>query len=176
MRRAPATVRKADVDQQDLGLGSVLHTHCEYLGVLVEQHERRLIAVRPIPKGTLVFRVEGKETQTPTRFSIQIGKDLHVDQGPARNASDNVARYFWRYMNHDCDPSTSIRDRQCVALRDIAPGEAVTFDYNTTEYDMAEPFACRCGSANCAGVVRGARHLTDEQKAKMGSLLPEYLR
>jgi hypothetical protein len=79
-------------------------------------------------------------------------------------------------MNHDCDPTTAIRDRDVVALRDIAPGDGITFDYNTTEYELAEPFKCRCGSTQCVGMVRGARHLTPEQRARLAAWLPAYLR
>jgi hypothetical protein len=156
--------------------GTVLHCDCDLVGVLVEQHERRLVAVKPIPAGTRMFAIEGRETPVPTRYSLQVGWELHLDQEDARDAVDRVQRRFWRYMNHACDPSTVIRDRAVVALRDIAAGDDVTFDYNTTEWDMAEPFACRCGSARCVGTVRGARHLTEGQRAAREGVLPAYLR
>jgi len=59
-------------------------------------------------------------------------------------------------MNHSCDPNTRIRGRDLIALRDIQPWEDVTFNYNTTEYAMAEAFRCRCGSPGCAGEIRGS--------------------
>ncbi len=154
--------------------GTILHSDCDLVGVLVEQHERRLIALRPIAAGSMLFRIEGRETPVPTKYSVQVGWEMHLDQGDARDASDRVARRFWRYMNHACDPSTAIRERAVLALRDIAVGEDVTFDYNTTEWDMAEPFACRCGGPGCVGTVRGARHLTAAQRAARS--LPAYLR
>lgn len=156
--------------------GNVLHTDCDLVAVVVEQHERRLVAVRAIPEGTLLFRIEGRETPVPTRYSLQVGRELHLDQEDARDPNDRVARRFWRYMNHHCEPSTVIRDRAVTALRDIARGESVTFDYNTTEYDLAEPFECHCRSAQCVGVVRGARHLTPKQRARLEPWLPDYLR
>ena len=61
-------------------------------------------------------------------------------------------------------------------MRDIAEGEVVTFHYCTTEYDMASPFDCQCGSARCMGVIRGARHLTPAQRRHLGKWLPDYLR
>jgi hypothetical protein len=156
--------------------GNLLHTDCDLVAVLVEQHERRLVAVRTIPEGTRLFRIEGRETPVPTRYSLQVGRELHLDQEDARDPNDRVARRFWRYMNHHCEPSTAIRDRVVTALRGIARGESVTFDYNTTECDLAEPFECHCRSARCVGVVRGARHLTPDQRARLGPSLPEYLR
>lgn len=46
-----------------------------------------------------------------------------------------------------------------VALRPIAPGEGVTFDYDTTEEDLRGDrggFECHCGAANCRGKVLGS--------------------
>jgi len=46
-----------------------------------------------------------------------------------------------------------------VARRPIAPGEGVTFDYDTTEADLRGErggFECHCGAANCRGMVLGS--------------------
>jgi SET domain len=156
--------------------GTVLRTDNPLVGVLVEQTERRLVTTLAIPEGTVLFRIEGHETRTPTKYSLQVGRDLHLDQRGARDASDRVRRFYWRYMNHSCAPSTRILDREVIAVRDIAALEGVTFDYNTTESDLAEPFACHCGSTHCVGTVRGAKHLTPAQRARVAALLPDYLR
>ena len=63
-----------------------------------------------------------------------------------------------------------------LAERDIAAGEAITFNYNTTEYELAEPFRCHCDSALCVGLVRGARYLTPNQRALIEDWLADYLR
>lgn len=168
-------IRPVTTDEPHLP-GTVLRTDNPLVGVLVEHAERRLVTTQAIPEGTVLFRVEGYETKVPTKYSVQIGKDLHLDQRGARDATDRVRRFYWRYMNHSCDPSTRILDRQVIAVRDIAPLDGVTFDYNTTEYDMAEPFQCRCGTANCVGLVRGARHLTPARRAQIAHLLPDYLK
>ena len=174
MKRASAqrSLKPVTTDEPHLP-GTVLRTDNSLVGVLVEQSERRLVTTLAIPEGTVLFRIEGHETRTPTKYSLQVGRALHLDQRGARDANDRVRRFYWRYMNHGCEPTAVIREREVIAAGDIAPLEGVTFDYNTTEYDMAEPFQCRCGSARCVGVVRGARHLTPEQRA--ARILPAYL-
>ncbi len=156
--------------------GTVLGTNNPLVGVLVEQTERRLVATQAIAEGTVLFTIEGHETSTPTKYSLQVGKELHLDQRGARDANDRVRRFYWRYMNHGCEPTTCVRDRAVIALRDMAALEGVAFDYNTTESDIAEPFRCHCGSAHCVGLVRGARHLTPAQRTRIDRLLPDYLR
>ncbi len=88
----------------------------------------------------------------PSRHTVQIDPDRHVEVGVLAT------------LNHSCDPNLRLdTDRMLVvAERDIAPGEELTYFYPSTEWEMAEPFACRCGSAACLGVVRGARHLPAE--------------
>lgn len=57
--------------------------------------------------------------------------------------------------NHSCDANGTFVDGFLVAVRPIAPGEEITFDY-TAHPLPASPwdFACGCGAANCAGRVR----------------------
>ncbi|MGZ6038822.1 MAG: SET domain-containing protein-lysine N-methyltransferase [Phenylobacterium sp.] len=54
-------------------------------------------------------------------------------------------------VSHSCDPNCRIQPqgRILVALRPIAAGEPITFDYLTTESRFARPFQCQCGAPNC---------------------------
>jgi hypothetical protein len=81
-------------------------------------------------------------------------------------------------MNHSCDPNGYIRfdDLTYCALRDVSAGEELTFNYCTTEYELAQPFQCACGSPNCYGLVRGARFLDSGQLDRIYPLLSIYLR
>ena len=156
--------------------GALLRCNSDLVGVLVTQDARRLIALGPVAAGTRLFAIIGRESPAPTRYSVQVGAALHLDQDCAHDITDVVHRFFWRYLDHACDPTAVIRDRELIAIRDIAPGDSVTFNYNTTEYDMAEPFRCHCGSAQCVGMVRGARHLSARQRARLAPWLADYLR
>ncbi|MEY5032012.1 MAG: Phosphoribosylformylglycinamidine synthase [Planctomycetota bacterium] len=82
-------------------------------------------------------------------------------------------RHPWRFLNHSCDPSAAVQSRSLIALRPIAAGEQITFDYTTTEGSMAEPFTCLCGASGCVGTVRGFAHLSAaEQRARRDRLAP----
>jgi len=156
--------------------GTLLRCDSPWVGVLDQEGHRRLIALRDIPRGSHLFRLTGREVARPTRHSVQVGARLHLDPDCTRDELELVHRYFWRYLDHACEPTTRILDREVIALRDIAGGEGVTFHYCTTELDMASPFECHCASPRCMGVVRGARHLTPTQRRPLQKWMPAYLR
>jgi SET domain-containing protein len=59
------------------------------------------------------------------------------------------------YLNHSCDPNCEvdeIRNRVWIlAIRNIAAGEELLWDYNL--YDDDDPAPCHCGSAKCRGTM-----------------------
>jgi hypothetical protein len=173
---AEVTERLRSLPQQAHPLGTLLLCDSDLVGILERDRHRRLIALRDIARGTHLFRITGREHPKPTRYSVQVSATLHLDQDGARDEFELVRRYFWRYLDHACEPTTRILDREVIAVRDIAAGEGVTFHYCTTEYDMASPFACLCGGPRCMGVIRGARHLTAAQRRRLAKWMPDYLR
>ncbi len=139
-------------------LGHILTTATAGVGILVEPAQRRVVATAAFSAGATVMRFEGRASDTPTRYSVQIGPAEHLDPFDLLDEQARLQWRSWMFLNHSCEPNAAVRDRSLVALRDIADGEGITFDYNATEWDMAEPFACHCGSPRCVGLVRGARH------------------
>jgi hypothetical protein len=80
------------------------------------------------------------------------------------------------YVNHSCEPNCRLDFRPdgrvfLVALRDIAAGEELSFDYATTTTlagIAAFPgwrFACLCGAPGCRGEVSCAEELPPERRA-----------
>ena len=141
------------------------------VAIAVADSESRLVAIDGIPRGQRLFGIEGELSPRPTRYSLQIEIDGHLE--PAR--SGGVERYFWQYMNHSCQPNVWIRGLEVHALRDIQPGEDVTFDYNTTEYEMDAPFRCQCGDSSCLGMIRGFRYLNHLERQRLLPYLPPHL-
>ena len=50
------------------------------------------------------------------------------------------------------------------AVRDIAAGEQVTFDYSTTMDEDDFELDCLCGSPNCRGRVSDFKHLPADRR------------
>ena len=57
-----------------------------------------------------------------------------------------------RHINHSCDPNSYVKTvsgrRLVIALRDVAAGEEITYDY-CINGDGATIWFCRCGAARC---------------------------
>ena len=113
----------------------------EYMGERITQKEgdRRYPWDDSAPPRTLLFKVDD---------------DLLVDGGVGGNLS--------RWINHSCDPNCAsvIEDRRIYidSLRDIPPGEELTYDYHLITEGRHTPavkrrFPCRCGASNCRGTL-----------------------
>jgi hypothetical protein len=135
-----------------------------------------LFAARAVPAGQWLFSINGELVATPSRYSVQVDSARHVDLLATHPSEDLLESCYWRFMNHSCDPNAGIRGRAAHSLRAIAKGEEVVFDYNTTEFDLAEKFACRCGSPRCAGRIGGFRYLTRAEQERRRPLLADHLR
>ena len=106
--------------------------------VLIKKGMRGLFANRTFDKGEIILLLKGNYFNKPTRTSIQVGNNKHVEN------------YEGGLINHHCNPSANIliipdvEPAIVVANTTIFKGEEITFDYETTEEVMAEPFKCEC--------------------------------
>lgn len=91
---------------------------------------------------------------TPSYLTIQKDVDEHICLHPV----------FLQYINHSCSPNVffDISTGKLVCLQDVKAGTEITYFYPSTEWDMAAPFQCQCGSSNCLEYIRGAKHIPRE--------------
>lgn len=81
---------------------------------------------------------------------IQVSEDLFI--GPSTIAEREGGMM---HLNHSCEPNLGIQGQIVyVALRDIDPGEELTFDYAMTDDEPCE-MKCRCGAKSCRGTITG---------------------
>lgn len=78
-------------------------------------------------------------------------------------------------FNHSCNPNVGVRGHVLVvARRSIAPGEELTFDYETIE-DAPVEFECRCGSPQCRRRLHGQMWRDAEFRRRNAGFLSWYL-
>jgi uncharacterized protein len=133
-----------------------------------EVHGRGVFATRSIKKGERIIEYLGdrvSHAEADRRYESKDENDSHtflfiVDSKTVIDAGvdGNDARFF----NQSCDPNceSTVEKRRVFidALRDIEPGEELTYDYQIYREEgdpenIEEVFACRCGSPKCRGTM-----------------------
>lgn len=123
-----------------------------------------LFAAMPVAAGSTVFAIDGVLQPAPDRYSVQVDVASHLHPFPEQLARGEAADLPWWFLNHSCRPTVRIEGLGVIAIRDLAAGEQLTFDYDATEWSLDAPFRCGCGQ--CGGrLVRGYAHLDAEGRA-----------
>ena len=147
------------------------------LGLVIKQgtHGRGAFAAQAITEGSLILRFTGPllhyADTTAETLALQIGPDLYI--GASGEADDCV--------NHSCEPNAAVRilgtTAELYALRDIAPGEEVLFDYSTILDEDDFVMTCLCGTPSCRGKIGDGKDLPDEvwERYRRRGILPEYV-
>ncbi len=138
-------------------------------------HGQGVFTRTPIPGGALILvykgllithaqadRRYGDRSESGHTFLFTLNARYIIDA----NAGGNAARW----INHSCEPNCHAcieesgdgdprRDRVLIeALRDIAPGEELTYNYGIVLEGRQTPrlrrlWACRCGTVSCTGTM-----------------------
>ena len=77
-------------------------------------------------------------------------------------------------LNHSCEPNCVMRNRTLVAVRGIAVGEELTYDYGLTETLSEWSFWCKCGRPDCRVFVCNRDYLGFGLRRKMKGRVPEH--
>jgi hypothetical protein len=117
--------------------------------------QKSLHALIPFKKGDIISRFSaGNIFESPNYLTVQTGINRHITLLPQ----------FLQYINHSCSPNVffNTTTMELVALNDILPNEEFSFFYPSTEFEMAQPFICFCGSNNCLQNIKGAKHIPEQ--------------
>ncbi len=133
-------------------------------------HGKGVFATTRIPKGARIIEYKGRrmseaeadrkyaDDDTPHTFLFLLDNEIVIDA----NFNGNSARW----INHSCKPNCEAVEEEgrmfIDALRTIAPGEELTYDYNLIVEERYTPklkkfYACGCGALKCRGTILGSR-------------------
>jgi hypothetical protein len=86
---------------------------------------------------------------TDDRF-LQVAPNYYVGSFMGPKSQDD-------FFNHSCDPNCVVvfdaPKIHLIALRDIAVGEEITYDYALTIFNDAWQMSCNCGATKCRRIV-----------------------
>ncbi len=127
-------------------------------------HGKGVFALQPLAAGERILEYKGEVIGWPEalrRHPHDPGDPnhtfyFHIDDQHVIDA--NVGGNAARWINHACDPNCQADEQGgrvfIEALRDIAPGEELFYDYGLVIDERYTPklkkdYECRCGSPNC---------------------------
>jgi uncharacterized protein len=95
---------------------------------------------------------------SPRTYLFGLTEGEHVIDG------DGIAAF----INHSCDPNCEadeIDGRVFIrAMRNIAAGEELVYDYNLYDGDLDDPAPCFCGTRRCRGTLYSDRERGQRKK------------
>ena len=132
-----------------------------------------LFATKPIKKGKKIVRYFGpmldcnkkKDDAIENKYLFQITNRWTID-GSVR---ENIARY----INHACKPNAESdvqkkkRRVYIRAIKDIAPGDEINYDYGTDYFkEYLKPIGCKCDSCEKKRKKLRAEAREEKKRAK----------
>ena len=130
-----------------------------------------LFAVKPIKRGAYIATYRGplitteeaeRRERQGAKYMFELNKKWTIDGSPRWNMA--------RYINHSCWPNAQPITRKgrivIVALRDISPGEEITYNYGKEYYDyFIGCGGCRCASCRIKAAARRTRKMAARKRA-----------
>ena len=117
--------------------------------------QKGLYATKCFINGDVIVNFDpSKIVDVPNYLTVQINEHKHIHLSPD----------YLQYINHSCDPNVifNTTNMKLECIKDISIGEEFSFFYPSTEWKVAQSFACNCGSINCIGKVEGAADTSTE--------------
>jgi len=145
-------------------------------------HGNGVYAARPIPAGTRIIDYAGRRItveQADAKHPVNPDDPFHtfffaISSGKVIDGGDRGNDARW--INHSCAPNCEAQENDAgtrvhiVALRDIAKGEELFYDYGLVMEGritkaLKRQYQCLCGSPACRGTMLA---LSSRQRRKTG--------
>lgn len=135
-------------------------------------HGRGVFATVPLRAGEIIIEYRGEviswdeALRRHPRDPADPNHTFYFHLDDARVIDGGVGGNSSRWINHACAPNCESEDRGgrifIRALRDIAAGEELFFDYRLVIDEHYTPklkkaYACRCGAPTCRGTMLGPK-------------------
>ena len=162
-------LRKAVRGKQEYRKQYFVSQPTDHNGVIVRPNGKLGLAVfaaEDIQAGTRIAIFTGETYRSQTALGLpDIMRDHAIQIGP----DEFVFGYqgLAHRLCHSCDPNCGIRNlTEIFAVRNIASGEQLTWDYRCSENSNWVLENCLCGSERCTGIVTNFEGLPASRKSE----------
>jgi hypothetical protein len=134
---------------------------------------RGVFATQPIARGTCLVICQGwiakSDALSDAWLALQVGPDEWLC---------STGEQLDDCINHSCEPNAGFTTGEpaLFALRDIAAGEQISWDYSTSISETGWTLQCLCGTPSCRKMIRSWYELSAEERARLNSIALMYLR
>jgi SET domain-containing protein len=134
---------------------------------------RGVFAKQSITKGEIIaafdgpiYGIDDNWTEDMLGHAIQFEKERWRD-------SNGIARV----INHSCEPNCGIKNLfEVVAMRNITPGEEITWDYEMTENNQfGWKMECLCGTPSCRKIIGRYENMPQETRERYKGYISRWL-
>jgi uncharacterized protein len=116
-------------------------------------HAAGVFATQPIKKKTLILEYDGPRLSKEEADVVYEGRSDTYLFGVGDGTQVIDGHSMAMFVNHSCDPNCETEEYDgrvwIQAMRDINPGEELTYDYCL--YDGDDEAPCYCGAKTCRG-------------------------
>ena len=108
-------------------------------------------ATQNISKGAFILCIRGKQSTFNTSLELDDQESYFLQTG--------IDKYIildepFRYSNHSCDPNAGINGNlELFAIKPIAKGEEIVWDYSTSMLERYWTMRCECRSRLCRRLI-----------------------
>jgi SET domain-containing protein len=130
-------------------------------------HAAGCYTTSPIPKNVKVVEYTGPRISKRDADTLFENSKITYLFGIGDGSTVINGHGMAMYINHSCDPNCETEELNgrvwVMSLRNIAPGEELTYDYNLYDGDEDEAI-CYCGAGNCRKTMYSPEEIARREK------------
>ena len=133
-----------------------------------EIHAAGCYTLDPIAKNSIIAEYDGPRIPKSVADELYGGRPVTYlfGFGDKGDVIDGFSTAM--FLNHSCAANCETEEREerifIRALRDIAAGEELVYDYHLYDSDLSEEAPCYCGTAQCRGTMYSEAELARRAK------------
>ncbi|MGA3264007.1 MAG: SET domain-containing protein-lysine N-methyltransferase [Terracidiphilus sp.] len=131
-------------------------------------HAAGCYTTTPIRGGARVAEYTGRRLSREEADALYVGSAITYLFGLGRGEMVIDGHSMAMFINHSCDPNCETSEENgriwIKAIRKIAAGEEITYDYCLYDGDGDEA-VCNCGAKNCRGTMYSTKEIRRRKAA-----------
>jgi SET domain-containing protein len=147
------------------------------MGLIVRSsdvHAAGVFTTAPIRKGSKVVRYTGPQISKEEGDKLYEHRDITYLFALGKGDRVIDGHGIAAFINHSCDPNCETDEINgeiwILAVRNIRPGEELTYDYNLFDGEENDPATCHCKTKHCRGSLYSEGELRKRRREAKKSL------